>query len=369
MSNVRCVGLDVHEQSITIAIAEPGDSAPAVLRRIGNDVGELLKTLRGLRHSGNVVKVAYEAGSLGFDLWRKLSEAGFVCHVIAPSRIPKTGRPKTDAEDALRIAKFLRSGDLVSVYVPDADTEAIRALTRAREDALAAQQTARHQLRHFLLRHGRRYLGKTTWTKAHLDWIRAQQFEHVALKIVRDDHLREVEAVAQRVARLTKDIEALGPQSKLAPMIIALQALRGVQLVTAATIAAEVGDFGRFARPKHLMSYWGLVPGEKSSGERTWQGSITKAGNAHVRRVICEAAWHYRFAGTGRDIVKRRAVVSPEIQRIAQKAQERLHQRYVHLGARRKESNKINVAISRELAGFIWAIAREVGASQRKNQS
>src|SRR5437868_8062877 len=212
MSNVRCVGLDVHEQSITIAIAEPGDVAPTLLRRINNDVGELLKTLRGLRHSGSSVKVAYEAGSPGFALWHRLKKEGFDCHVVAPSRIPSTGRQKTDAEDALRIARFLRSGDLVSVYVPDKELEAIRTLTRAREDALAAQQRARQQLRHFLLREERRYPGKTPWTKAHIAWIRAETFDHVALKTVRDDYVREVEAAAERVARLTRDVEVLIPQ-------------------------------------------------------------------------------------------------------------------------------------------------------------
>lgn len=360
MSNVRCVGLDVHERSITIAIAEPGDAAPAVLRRIGNDVNELLKTLRGLKHSGNVVRVAYEAGSLGFALWHKLKEAGFECHVVAPSMIPRTGRPKNDAEDALRIARFLRSGDLVSIYVPDKELEAIRTLTRAREDALEIQMKSRHQLRNFLLREERRYPGKSPWTKAHLEWIKAQKFDHVALRTVRDDYLRQVEEATARVARLTKDVEALIPQTKISPIVTALQALRGVQLITAATLAAEVGNFSRFAKATHFMSFLGLVPRQSSTGESPQHGSITKAGNAHVRRVLCEAAWNYRFSGTGAAIAKRRAATSEAVQAIADKAQDRLHSRYRHLTMRRKELNKVNVAISRELAGFMWAIAREV---------
>jgi transposase len=360
MSNVRCVGLDVHERSITIAIAEPGDAAPMLLRRIGNDVNELLKTLRGLKHSGNTVKVAYEAGSPGFALWHKLKEEGFECHVVAPSKIPSMGRQKTDAEDALRIARFLRSGDLVSVYVPDRELEAIRTLTRAREDALAAQQRARQQLRHFLLRENRRYPGKTLWIKAHLAWIQSETFDHVALKTVRDDYLREVEAASARVARLTRDVEVLIPQTKLAKMVTALQALKGVQIITAATLAAEIGNFARFAKAKHLMSYLGLVPREHSSGDRMAQGSITKAGNAHVRRVLCEAAWNYRTHGAGKDILRRRGTTTSAIQKIAEKAQERLHHRYRQLMLRKKEANKVNVAVSRELAGFIWAIGREV---------
>lgn len=363
MSNVRCVGLDVHEQSITIAIAEPGDAPPTLLRRINNDVGELLKTLRGLRHSGNEVKVAYEAGSPGFALCHRLLKEGFDCHVVAPSKIPSTGRQKTDAADALRLARFLRSGDLVSVYVPDRELEAIRTLTRGREDALAAQQRARQQLRHFMLREERRYPGDTPWTKAHLNWIRSESFDHPALSTMRDDYLREVEMAAARVARLTAAVEALVLKSKLGPMVEALQALKGVQLITAATLAAEIGDFGRFAKAKHLMSYLGLVPREHSSGERTTQGSITKAGNAHVRRVLCEAAWNYRTGGAGKEILRRRALAKPPIQQIAEKAQQRLHHRYRYLMLRKKEANKVNIAVSRELVGFIWAIAREVEGS------
>ena len=365
MSNVRCVGLDVHEQSIVIAIAEPGDAAPMVLRRIPNDVVELLKTLKGLQHGDNRVKVAYEAGSLGFALRRRLHKADFDCHVIAPSKIPKTGRPKTDAEDAIRIARFLRSGDLTSVYVPDEEIEAIRTLTRAREDAVVAQQVVRQQLRNFLLKQERRYPGKSKWVKGHIEWVRAQKFQSAALQIVCDDNLREVEQAAARVARLTKEIENLIPTSKLAPMVTALQALKGVQVLTAATLAAEIGDFRRFTGAKQLMSYLGLVPREASSGDRTRQGSITKAGNAHVRRVLCEAAWHYAKVGVGSSLVKRRDQAGEEVGKIAQKAQLRLHSRWAHLTNRKKESNKINVALSRELAGFVWAVARVVEEKAR----
>jgi transposase len=280
--------------------------------------------------------------------------------VVAPSRIPRDGRPKTDSQDAIRLAKFLRGGDLVSVYVPDEETDALRTLTRAREDAIEAQQKARGALRNFLVREGRRFEGKSTWTKEHYRWIEAQHFDHIAKQIVRDDYVREAQAVEARIVRLTKDIEVLAPQSRHRPMIEALQALRGVQLVTAATLAFEIGSFTRFEKASHLMSYLGLVPRESSSGERTVKGEITKAGNAHVRRVLCEAAWSYRYPGTGTAIAKRRSQVPAGVKAIAEKAQERLHSRYVQLSLRRKEINKVNVAISRELAGFIWAIAMKV---------
>jgi transposase len=264
----------------------------------------------------------------------------------------------------MRLARFLRSGDLVSVFVPDEETEALRALTRAREDAVEAQQRARGQLRNFLVHQGLKFEGKVNWTKEHLAWVAQLKFTHPANEIVRDDYLREVQAVATRITRLTKDIEALAPQSAQQPMIEALQALRGVQLVTAATLAFEIGDFRRFEKAKHLMSYLGLVPREMSSGERVARGSITKAGNSHVRRVLCEAAWAYRFKGTGAAIAKRRAASSQAVQCIAQMAQERLHERYRHLVLRKKELNKVNVALSRELVGFIWAIGQEVTQSR-----
>jgi len=358
MEKVRCVGLDVHEESITIAIAEP-DGQVMVLRRIRHDVAEVLKTLKGLAHHAKV-RVAYEAGACGPGLWRQLNKEGFECVMVAPSRVPRTGRSKTDGEDAMRLARFLRSGDLVNVYVPTEETEALRTLTRAREDAIEAQQRARGRLRSFLVHLGLKYESETKWTKAHLAWVRQLEFAHPALAIVRDDYLREVEAVATRIARLTKDIEVIAQQSSHRPMIEGLQALRGVQLVTAATLAFEVGSFKRFARPKHLMSYLGLVPRENSSGERIAKGSITKAGNSHVRRVLCEAAWSYRFAGTGAAIQKRRGATTAVIQNIASRAQERLHEKYRRLMLRKKEINKVNVAISRELAGFIWAIGQEV---------
>ena len=365
MEKLRCVGLDVHEESITIAIAEP-DGSVMVLRRIAHDIAEVIKTLKGLEHGGSKVKVAYEAGACGVGLWRRLNEAKFECVMIAPSRVPQDGRQKTDGEDAMRLARYLRSGDLTSVYVPDEETEALRSLTRTREDAVEAQQRSRGQLRNFLVHQGLRYSAESKWTKAHLAWIRQLKFTHPALEIVRDDYLREVEAAAARIVRLTKDIETLAPQSSHRPIIEALQALRGVQIVTAATLAFEIGNFARFETAPQLMSYLGLVPREFSSGERVVRGSITKAGNSHIRRVLCEAAWNYRFAGAGSAIVKRRAATPPRVQAIAEKAQERLHEKYRRLMLRKKEVNKVNVALSRELVGFIWAIGREVTNSAKR---
>jgi transposase len=282
--------------------------------------------------------------------------------MVAPSRVPTQGRSKTDNEDAMRLARYLRSGDLVKAYVPDEECEALRSLTRAREDAVQAQQTARGQLRNFLVHQGLKYEAKTKWNKEHLAWVRSLQFAHPALALVRDDYLREVEAVEARITRLTKDLEVLAVQSSKKEVIEALQALRGIKLVTAATLAFEIGHFSRFASPRPMMSYFGLVPRESSSGERFARGSITKAGNSHVRRVLCECAWNYRFAGTSSAINKRRNAAPENIRAIAKKAQERLHDRYRALALRKKELNKVNIAISRELLGFVWAIGTEVEA-------
>jgi transposase len=359
MHNVRFVGLDVHEESITLAVAESDGSAPQVFRRLPHDLNVLVRALKDLGGRAQL-KVVYEAGSTGFGLQRKLRDAGIECIVVAPSRVPSQGRSKTDAEDAMRLARFLRSGDLTGIYVPDAEIEGLRTLTRAREDALGAQQRARGQLRQFLIREGFRYQGgKTTWTKAHLEWIRKLEFNHPLKALVRDDYLREVEQVMARISRLSEQVEAAAEKSPLKPLITSLQALRGVQVLTATTIVAEVGDFRRFARAKHFMSYLGLVPREASSGDRQWLGSITKAGNSHLRRVLGEASWQYRFSAKAKAISRRRQQTPATVQAIAAKAEERLHQRWQRMTLRGKESNKASVAVARELAGFIWAIGRE----------
>ncbi len=357
MENVRFVGMDVHEASITIAVADGDGSEPMVLRRIPHDLNLLVNALKDLA-ARKKLSVVYEAGPSGFGIFHKLKAAKIQCAVVAPSRVPTQGKNKTDAEDAIRLARFLRSGDLKGIYVPSAEVEGLRAVTRAREDALKAQQTARGQLRQFLVREGRKYDGKSAWTKVHLKWIEQQEFDHPAKKVVRDDYVREVEAVAARIVRLTEAIEAVVASSPLAPLITALQALRGVQLITAATIAAEVGDFYRFESAPKFMSYVGIVPREFSSGERQRQGTITKAGNSHLRRVLGEAAWSYRFSGAGAGAEKRRAHVPKEVKALADRAQERLHQRWQRMTLRKKESNKVCIAVARELAGFMWAIGQ-----------
>jgi transposase len=358
METVRFVGLDVHKDSIAIAVAEPGRGEPGIIGTIPNDTALLIKRLRKLGD----VKCCYEAGPTGYGLQRDLTAAGIGCIVVAPSLVPiRAGeRVKTDRKDAAKLARFLRSGDLTEVYVPDAETEAMRDLERARDDARKAERAARHQLSKFLLRHGRRYPGKTAWTATHLDWIRKQQFEHEAQQRVLVDYLSTVEGLGQRVGRLTASIVELVETWSLRPLVKAYQALRGVNVVTAAIIAAELGDLSRFARAPQLMGYLGLVPSEHSSGESRLQGRITRTGNGHVRRVLVEAAWAYRFrASRSRALRQRSQGVAPEIQEIAWRAQLRLCNRYRKLTACGKNKNKTVTAIARELAGYVWSIGHQ----------
>jgi transposase len=358
MENVRFVGVDVHADSIAIAVAEPGRGEPSGLATIPNDTVLLLKKLRRLGR----VRCCYEAGPTGFGLQRDLVAAGIECMVVAPSLVPtKTGdRVKTDRRDAEKLARYLRSGDLTEVYVPDEATEAIRDLERARDDAKRAERAARHQLGKFLLRHGRRSPLKTAWRRRHLEWIRSQHFEHPAQEAVLIDHLKAVEDLGERVARLTSRIVEMVEQWDRRPLVKALQALRGVSVVGAAVIVAELGDLSRFQKAPQLMGYLGLVPSEFSSGETRKQGRITRTGNGHVRRILVESAWAYRFRPGVSDIIRLRSQgVSEEVKRIAWRAQERLCGRYRRLAARGKNKNRTVIAIARELAGFIWAIGQE----------
>jgi transposase len=363
MKKVRFVGLDVHKESIAIAVAESDASAPQLVGESPSDTAHVIKALRKLARGagGGTIRCCYEAGPTGFGLCRSLRAEGFDCSVIAPSLVPKQAgdRVKTDSRDAVKLARFLRSGDLTAIHVPDASTEAMRDLERGREDAKNAERVVRHQLSKFLLRQGRRYAG-TSWTDKHMAWIRALPFEHEAHHRVLVDHVHAVEEASARVARLDKDIAELVESWSLKPLVRALQGLRGVRLLTAVVIAAELGDMARFAKPAQLMGYLGLVPSEHSSGETTKRGGITRTGNTHVRRILIESAWAYRFRpALGPSLRKRNQPLSQSVRAIAWKAQLRLHSRYARLLARGKNKQQTVTAIARELVGFVWAIAQQ----------
>lgn len=360
-TTVRYVGLDVHADTIVIAVAEEGRAAAKVLAKIPHCFKTLRGRLKVLAAKGKLL-ICYEAGPTGYGLCRQLREAGFEAQVIAPSLIPqKSGQGvKTDRRDAAALAHFLRSGDLTEVWVPDAACEALRDLSRAREAAKKAELVARHQLDKFLLRHGRRW-EKSSWTQLHLTWIRTQKFEHEAQMRVLADGLRAVEDASARVERLEKDLADLAPQVEhLWPVIRALQAVRGIAFISAVTLISELGDLKRFGSARQLMAYLGLVPSECSSGLTQRRGSITKSGNSHARRILVESAHHaHRLPAPSPALRQRRVGLAPEVIRIADKAQARLHRRAMQLYQKGKSKPKVLVAVARELAGFLWAIARE----------
>ena len=296
-------------------------------------------------------------------VWRDDSRSkGICCVVVAPSLVPTqtNRRIKTDRRDAVRLAHFLRSGDLVEVSIPEAQTEAMRDLERAREDAIQVERVARQQLDKFLLRHGRRWSEGSKWTVKHWKWIKVQAFAEEASRRVLADYIQTVEQASARVQRLTADIGELVERWTLGPLVRALQALRGVDLVTAVVLAAEIGNFKRFRTPKQLMAYLGLVPSEHSSGGTRRQGGITRTGNRHARWVLVEAAWNYRFRPAPRRAIQaRRQRVAAGVRSIAQRAEQRLSRRFRRLIDRGKSSQKAVTAVARELVGFVWAIAHE----------
>lgn len=373
MKKVRFIGFDVHADTIAVAVAESNGEVRS-LGMIPNrpeSIGKLMKKL-GPRAA---LRVCYEAGPTGYVIYWQLTALGVKCEVVAPTLVPaKAGdRVKTDRRDAERLARSYRAGDLTAVWVPDAAHEALRDLVRAREAAKKDQLRARHRLGKFLLRHGRRPpTTMTAWTQRHLTWVRQIQFEQAAQEATRLDYLHEVDHVVGRLERLERAIDEAvkTAPSGMRAVIEGLQALRGIALVSAVTIVAEVGALSRFTRAPQLMGYGGMGAREDSSGTRTRRGGITKTGNAHLRRIVIEAAWAYRHRpAVGGALRKRQATLSEEVKAIGWKAQLRLHTRYRTLLGRGKCQPHVVTAVGRELLGFIWAIGVTVERQQRPTSS
>jgi transposase len=366
------VGLDVHAETISVAVAEQGGEIRSlgVIPNREESIRKLVKKLGPVEE----LRFCYEAGPTGYALYWQLTRMGAQCEVVAPTLVPvKAGdRVKTDRRDALKLARNYRAGELTAVWVPDAAHEALRDLVRAREAAKKDELRARHRLSKFLLRHGRRPpMGVKAWTMKYLEWVKRDvHFEQLAQEATLLDYLHEVEHGAARIARLdgaiTEAVKSAPPQMR--SVIEALQALRGIAHVSAVTVVAELGELSRFARAKQLMAYGGIVPSEDSSGERTRRGDITKTGNAHLRRVVVEAAWAYRHRpSVGATLRKRQEHVSEEVQEISWKAQQRLHERYRKLLAKGKNKGVVVTAVGRELLGFIWAIGIQVETAQKES--
>ena len=360
---ITYVGLDVHKESIVVALASAGLRGEVrEYGRIANTPAALERLLRKLGGDGMMLRFCYEAGPCGYGLHRRLSARGHECVVVAPSLIPKRAgdRIKTDRRDAASLAKLHRAGELTAVWVPDVGHEAMRDLVRARLDAVHSLRRARQQLSGFLLRQGCHY-SRPAWTKLHRRWLAGLKFEQAVHHIVLEDYMAAVDVAATRRDRLTAQIEAMLPDWTLAPVVAALQTMRGMALVNAATLIAELGDLSRFANPRQLMAYLGLVPSEHSSGASVRRGGITKAGNGAARRLLIEAAWSYRFpARISRELLLRQEKQPKPIRDIAWKGQVRLCARYRKLARTGKPANVVTTAIARELTGFVWAIARQV---------
>jgi transposase len=358
---ITYVGLDVHKDTIAVALAEAGKREEVREHgKIANTPAALKALAIKLARSGGELRFCYEAGPCGYGIQRQLSARAHECVVVAPSLIPRKpgDRIKTDRRDAINLAKLHRAGELTSVWVPDQAHEAIRDLVRARLAAVRTLRQARQQLSGFLLRHGHHY-SRPAWTQMHRRWLAGLRFEQPVHYIVLEDCIATVEAARARRDRLEVHIEAALSDWSLAPVVRALQALRGMALVAAATVVAELGDITRFTNPRQLMAYLGLVPSEHSSGKTRRQGGITKAGNGGARRMLIEAAWSYRFpARISREQLLRQQGLPQPIRDTAWKAQERLCRRYRKLARAGKPPTVVTAAIARELSGFVWAIAK-----------
>ena len=364
MNRIKFIGMDVHKKTITVAISdEESHYQPRVYGMITNETAELDKFCRKMQSISSELHFVYEAGPCGYGIYRHLSAKGYECMVAAPSMIPrKSGdRIKNDSRDAAMLARLYRAGELTGVYVPDEQDEAMRDLVRARQDAVTASTKAKQRLKAFLLRHQLTYAGRSNWGSVYFGWLSDIAMPHPTQQVALQEYIDTVHENLSRIDRLTDQIRLLVPEWRLAPVVSAFQALRGVSLIVGSTVLAEVGDLSRFEKASQLMSYLGLVPSEHSSGDRIRRGKITKTGNSNARKALIGAAWAYRMpARISRVLLKRQEGVPKEVCKTAWEAQLRLCARYRRLTAEGKPHQKVVTAIARELSAYLWAISKQV---------
>jgi transposase len=358
------VAIDTSKLRNAVAIADAGRAGEIrFLGEIDNTQAATAKVVRKLAAKYERLTFCYEAGPTGYGLYRQIESLGHECIVVAPSLIPKRSgdRVKTNRRDALSLVKLLRAGELTAVWVPDPRHEAMRDLTRARGAAVEDLRGKRQQVSSFLLRRGLHYPEKKSWTKAHMNWLVSQKLEHSEQRITFEEMMLAVRQAQERIERLEQAIRAAVPDWSLAAQVTALMALRGIDLVSATTLLAEIGDLSRFQTPRELMAYLGLVPSEASTGDTVRRGPITKAGNRRARRTLVECAWSYQHPPrVGKKKQEKVAAAPRAVREIAWKAQCRLCGRYRALIRKGKLKNVAITAVARELAAFIWAISREV---------
>jgi transposase len=364
-SSEAFVGIDTSKLRHAVAIADGGRTGDVrFLGEIENTAAATAKLVRKLAAKYERVTFCYEAGPTGYGLHRQIKSLGHECVVVAPSLIPKRpgDKVKTNRRDAVGLARLLRANELTPVWVPDGRHEAMRDLTRARETAMLELRSKRQQVSALLLRQGRSYPeSKKTWSKAHTSWLASQKFDYPEQRLVFEEMMLALRQAQERLERLEQAIRAAVPDWSLAEIVTGLMAMRGLDLISAATFLAEIGDLSRFQTPQQLMAYLGLVPSEESSGDTIKRGSITKAGNRRARRMLVECSWSYQHPPRV-GIVKQHKVdaAPPAVREIAWKAQCRLYRRYRALIRKGKLKTVAITAIARELAGFIWAVSRQI---------
>ena len=354
-STTVTIGLDVHASSVRVA-AIRGDELLDE-RTLPYDLEAVERVLRRWPS----VRCCYEAGPTGFGLFRYLVERGIACEVVAPGLVPQRpgDRVKTDSRDARKLARLLAGGLLEPIHVPAPELEAARDLVRAREDARLDRMRDRHRLSKFCLRQGRRLPG-LSWGVVRRKWLSEQRFEFAAQQQTFDAYVHTVDLVDRRIEAFERAVRETAEQGPWRELVARLRCLRGIDTLTALGIVTEIGDFGRFKTAEEFMSFVGLVPSEHSSGEQRRQGSITKAGNSHARRLLVESAWHARRRPTvGYELARRQRGQDPVVVERAWRCQQRLHSRWQRMAGRGKPQQKIVVACARELAGFVWAIATD----------
>jgi transposase len=364
--SILFIGLDTHKESTEVAYSlDSRDESLVHLGKIKTTKQGFEKLVRQLQSKfpGTTLHFVYEAGPCGYWVYRLLTKMGHCCYIVAPSLIPKKpgNRIKTDKCDALMLTELLKLGAINPIYVPEPEDEAVRDLSRARERSMKDLNDAKYQLKALLLRNNIRYDGTANWSMKHLRWLTEIILPHPAQQLVLQEAIQTVTERINRLKRLDNELIHHVKKWRYYPVVKGIQAMRGVRILVATGVIAELGDLSRFDHPRKLMSYVGLTPSENSSGGSRRLGSITKCGNSRARRLLVEGAHGYRYsAKISTELQKRQEGVSKEIVDMAWQAQVRLCRRYQRLTQRGKHRNVIVTAIAREMIAFIWSISREV---------